>query len=99
MDARVVPRSWTQLRSRDQLQRWGQRGRLIVIVDDPTDRERGGPRLHHSDCNYVDQSFFETKRGNAWKNGAYYWVADVDAAKDGQAVPCGECRNQAPVAD
>jgi hypothetical protein len=98
MNARVVPRSWTQLQSWEQLQRWAQRGGLIVIVDDPTDRERGGPRFHHPDCDYVDQPFFETKRGNAWKNGAYYWVPDAGAARDGQAVPCGECRGQASVA-
>ena len=58
------------MRSWAQLQRWAQPGGLIVIVDDPTDRNRGGPRYHHPDCNHVAEPHFETKHDNGWKNGA-----------------------------
>lgn len=75
----------------DQLQRWRERGGLVVILDDPTDRDRGGPRYHHPRCEHVAQAHFETKRENGWKNGAYYWVPDPAAAKDGQARACREC--------
>ena len=84
------------MRSWDQLQRWGQRGGLVVIVDDPTDRDRGGPRYHHIDCEHVAETHFEVKRGNAWKNGAYYWAPDANAAQDGQATACRECHGEPP---
>jgi hypothetical protein len=87
------------MRSWEQLRRWSDtRGGLIVIVDDPTDHVRGGPRYHHPDCDHLAELHFETKRANAWKNGAYYWVPDRGAARDGQAAPCGVCDGEPPAA-
>ena len=67
-----------------------------MIVDDPTDRDRGGPRYHHPDCDHVAEPHFETKHDNGWKNGADYWAPSVSAARDGQATPCGDCGGTAP---
>jgi hypothetical protein len=69
-----------------------ERGGLIVIVDDPTDRDRGGPRFHHPTCEHVAAHHFEEKRSNRWRNGAYYCVPDARAAADGQSVACKDCR-------
>jgi len=79
---RVVPRSWIQLRSWEQLERQRSRGGLIVILDDATESH-----YHTPSCTHVAETHFETKRSNAWRNGAYYWVPSAaDAA--GYAVRC-----------
>jgi hypothetical protein len=61
------------MRTWGQLQRQAERaGGVIVIFDDPTDAQRGGPRFHHPGCADVAEQHFETKRANGWSNGAYY---------------------------
>ena len=67
------------------MQRWQSKGGLIVIIDDATDS-----RSHAPACEHVAKRHFETKRSNAWKNGAYYWIAEPDDAA-GYAVACQEC--------
>ena len=89
MADRAVPRSWTQLRSWDQVQRWRARGGLIVILDEPTESH-----YHAPDCKDVDQRHFEMKRSNAWRTGAYYWIRRAEDAA-GYAVACGNCGGRA----
>ncbi len=85
MSDRVVPRSWIQLRSWDQVQRHGARGGLIVILDDATDSH-----FHDPACDDVAERHFEVKRANRWKNGAYYWISKPAEAA-GYATPCSNC--------
>ena len=69
----------------EQVERWQDKGGLVVIIDEATDSH-----FHEPTCEHVAQRHFETKRSTAWKNGAYYWIADAaDAA--GYAVACQEC--------
>jgi hypothetical protein len=87
-----VPRSWTQLNSWGQIERWRDRDGLIVILDTPT-----VSHYHHPQCSDVAERHFETKRANGRGNGAYYWIADAaDAA--GYATACGNCHGQPPEA-
>ena len=85
MTDRVVPRSWRQLGSWKQVQRWRQREGVIVILDDYT-----ASHFHHPSCDDIQEQHFETKRVNAWKNGAYYWSPDGSAAA-GYATACANC--------
>src|SRR4051794_16352185 len=93
MPDRVVPRSWRQMRSWERLRQTARSGGVIVIVDDPTDRTRGGPRYHALGCPDLNKAYFDEKRGHGWKNGAYYWAPDARAAADGAAVRCGNPRD------
>jgi hypothetical protein len=70
-------------------------GGVIVIFDDPTDAQRGGPRFHHPSCEDVAERRFETKRSNGWKTGVYYWVKDAPGARL-MARPCGNCGGEPP---
>jgi hypothetical protein len=81
------------MRSWERLRQTARRGGVIVIVDDPTDAARGGPRYHAFGCPDLTKAYFDEKRGNGWKNGAYYWAPDVRAATDGAAVRCGNPRD------
>lgn len=92
MTDRVVPRSWRPLRSWDQVQRWRRRRGVVVILDDYT-------RSHYHDpaCEDIRQEHFETKRGNSWKNGAYYWVRNGSEAA-GYATACANCGGHSGVA-
>lgn len=93
MADRVVPRSWTQLRSSDQLRRWRQREGVIVILDEYTPSH-----FHHPGCDDVRTEFFDVKKANGWKNGAYYWAAD-GAAAAGYATACASCGGQVGAVD
>lgn len=86
MTHRVVPRSWTPLRSWEQVERWRQKNGLIVILDDYTESH-----YHAPSCDHIAAAHFETKRSNGWKNGAYYWIPRSGEAA-GYAVACEDCR-------
>jgi hypothetical protein len=96
MADRQVPLGWKQMRSWGQLERQAARaGGVIVIFDDPTDNQRGGPRFHDPACEDVAEVHFETKRANGWTNGAYYWAPDARQAGL-MSVPCGNCGGELP---
>jgi hypothetical protein len=92
MSHRVVPRSWRQLQSWDQVQRWRRRCGVIVILDDYTPSH-----FHDPSCQDIRQGHFETKRANKWNNGAYYWVPDGSEAA-GYATACANCGGRPGVA-
>lgn len=85
---RVVPTTWTQLRSWEQLQRWRRRPGIIVILDDYTPSH-----FHNPDCADIREEHFETKRRNRWANGAYYWASN-SAQAAGFATACVNCGGQ-----
>jgi hypothetical protein len=85
---RVVPSTWTTLRSWEQLRRYGQRQGVVVILDDYTPSH-----FHHPGCADVRQEHFETKRRNRWANGAYYWT-EKGADTAGFATACQNCGGQ-----
>src|SRR4051794_40934431 len=85
----AVPRSWGRLHTWRALEdKISSSGGLIVIYDTAPEARRSGWTYHHPECPYVDETYFETKRANRWKNGAYYWIQDVGAAADGGAARC-----------
>src|SRR4051794_5399243 len=82
----AVPRSWTPLRFWDQLERRRDtRAGLVVILDSAT-----ASHYHHPRCEHVAEAYFEIKRANDWRNGAYFWIDDGSQAA-GYATPCAVC--------
>jgi len=87
----VVSRTWSQLRSCAQLERWREdREGFIVVLDDPT-----VSHFHHPRCGDVVEQHFETKMASGWSTGAYYWIDDMSQAA-GYASACGSCGGRAP---
>lgn len=81
MTDRVLPRASRHMGSWEQLTRQTSRGGVVVIFDDPTDKQRGGARFHHVSCDDVAEVNFERKRSNRWSTGAYYWAPDAASAR------------------
>lgn len=89
----AAPAGWRELRTVEEWEQIPVDRHAVLVVNDTTDRAKGGPVCHRPGCSFAKRDHFVRKvvtplAGGKRPNGRYYWALSSAAAEAGGARAC-----------